>query len=404
MKKLDHLNTVTDFQKFINDNNIQSIKEFSLKFGGVYNRAKRLGVQKKLVFPKMNVHFYDHLNTAEDFNSFIKSNNISSPKNMKERFPGALERIYTLHLTDKIIYPNKRREYNTIEQFITLGNELFDNKYDYSKVTEEDLKNGIVTIKCKIHNIEAQQSVRTHMLGRNPCSECSMEKYKNSKKERFGKKFMNSLSENYKESDKFDFSQTEYINRNTPVEVGCKLDITHGTFLASVDSILKGSLSCPRCNASKLEASVMNILDQMKISYIYQYRSDYLGKQSVDIFVENLNLAIEAQGRQHFHSIERFNKDKGFKLTVARDTKKLKILKEQNINVYYFIDKTIDRSLSSISKEYLQPNGYMGQTLIQSIKELYSKIKSLCISREIPFTQIKKFEEVQYRPLNFRTI
>lgn len=47
-----HLNTSDDFNKFIEENDIESHKEFKRIFNSVYNRAKRLGLLENLKYKK----------------------------------------------------------------------------------------------------------------------------------------------------------------------------------------------------------------------------------------------------------------------------------------------------------------------------------------------------------------
>lgn len=55
---------------------------------------------------------------------------------------------------------------------------------------------------------------------------------------------------------------------------------------------------------------------------IFQYKAEWLGKQSLDIYIPSIKLAIEYQGKQHFEPIEIFDGEEGFKNTQIRDRKK----------------------------------------------------------------------------------
>jgi len=39
---------------------------------------------------------------------------------------------------------------------------------------------------------------------------------------------------------------------------------------------------------------------------LYQYRPDWLGRQSLDLYIPSLKTAIEYQGIQHYHPVEFF--------------------------------------------------------------------------------------------------
>jgi len=55
---------------------------------------------------------------------------------------------------------------------------------------------------------------------------------------------------------------------------------------------------------------------------IYQYHTDWLGNQSIDIFLPSQKVAIEYQGKQHFESIEMFGGESALEQTIERDKRK----------------------------------------------------------------------------------
>lgn len=66
---------------------------------------------------------------------------------------------------------------------------------------------------------------------------------------------------------------------------------------------------------------------------IYQYRPKWLNSQSLDIFIPNLNIGIEYQGKQHYEPVTFFGGDEGYKKTVERDKRKEVLYKKNNINL-----------------------------------------------------------------------
>lgn len=86
----------------------------------------------------------------------------------------------------------------------------------------------------------------------------------------------------------------------------------------------------------KSEASLFALVKKEYSDAIYQYRSDWLGLQSLDIFIPSLNLAIEYQGEQHYRPIEIFGGEEAFKNIVARDERKLMLCKKNNITLLYW--------------------------------------------------------------------
>lgn len=69
-----------------------------------------------------------------------------------------------------------------------------------------------------------------------------------------------------------------------------------------------------------------------------QKKFKWLGRQSLDFYLPDLNLAIECQGIQHFEPKEFFGGDDGLAETVERDNRKLKKCLSNNIAMLYVVD------------------------------------------------------------------
>lgn len=96
---------------------------------------------------------------------------------------------------------------------------------------------------------------------------------------------------------------------------------------------------------------------------IYQYHAEFLGKQSLDIFIPSLKIGIEYQGKQHYEAVESFGGEDNFKEQVERDNRKKKICKDNNIKLIewgYFEDinkESLENKLKDIdilNIEYLK--------------------------------------------------
>lgn len=78
-----------------------------------------------------------------------------------------------------------------------------------------------------------------------------------------------------------------------------------------------------------------------KYNVIYQYRPKFLynsyskGQQSIDIFIEDLNIGIEYQGKQHYEAVSMFGGAKGLADTKARDKNKLDRCTANGIKIVY---------------------------------------------------------------------
>ena len=77
---------------------------------------------------------------------------------------------------------------------------------------------------------------------------------------------------------------------------------------------------------------------------IHQHRPYFLkspkgSQMSYDVFIANLNIAIEYQGKQHFEPIEYFGGARAFEELKIRDNEKLRLSNEHGIKLIYMKNK-----------------------------------------------------------------
>ena len=80
--------SLDDFQRYINENHIMSYKEFRLEHSTIYMKYlnKRPNwIVSKLIFPIMSVDKYENLQTNEDFQRFIDENGIKSKNEFRKK-------------------------------------------------------------------------------------------------------------------------------------------------------------------------------------------------------------------------------------------------------------------------------------------------------------------------------
>ena len=145
---------------------------------------------------------------------------------------------------------------------------------------------------------------------------------------------------------KYDYSKVEYINNYTKVCIICP---EHGEFWQKPSNHIFGK-GCPKCNNSKLEIEVENVLCQNNISYISQKTFKWLKYNSsmrLDFFLPEYNIAIECQGLQHFKQVW-FNKnEKNQKYYLLeniqlRDSRKRNRCEEHGIKILYYTNVILD--------------------------------------------------------------
>ena len=67
-----------------------------------------------------------------------------------------------------------------------------------------------------------------------------------------------------------------------------------------------------------------------------EFSPKWLCGKRIDIFVHDINLAIEYQGEQHYKPVEIFGGEEGLKNTQKRDKEKLQLCKQHNVQLIYF--------------------------------------------------------------------
>lgn len=215
------------------------------------------------------------------------------------------------------------RNRKTTEQFIKDAIKVHGDKYDYSKVEYKGNKIK-VTIICPIHG-EFDQTPNKH-LGGQGCDKCA------DARNGFNKRL--SQDEFIKRCkkihfNKYDYSKVEYTGYDNNITIICPY---HGEYTQSAYVHLVGC-GCSKCNSSHLEKTVKDLLKGETIVEYYKFPK--LGKQNLDIYLPEHNIAIECQGGQHIFPVGYFGGDKGFKKILERDWRKNKICEENGIKLLY---------------------------------------------------------------------
>jgi rubrerythrin len=223
----------------------------------------------------------------------------------------------------------------SIDSFIEKAKKVHGDKYDYSKVKYTNNKTK-VCIVCPIHG-EFWQTPNAHLLGFG-CYRCGRESM-STKQTKNTEIFIEEAKKVH--GNKYDYSKVKYTIGNKKVTIICPI---HGEYFQRPYNHLRGQ-GCPYCNESSLEKEINDILCEHNINFIKQCKKDtfgWLGKQSLDFYLPEYNIAIECQGVQHFGPYAFFGGDKGFYKQIERDYKKLKKCIEHNIKVLYYTNPSFD--------------------------------------------------------------
>ena len=232
-------------------------------------------------------------------------------------------------------------KYKTTEDFIKQLQNIFGDKYDYSKVKYVNAKTKVCVI-CPKHG--EFYTTPSNLLKKSGCPKCTNKKMFN------GDDFIK-LAQNV-HNNKYDYSKVKYINANTKVCIICP---THGEFWQRPVDHIKKQYGCQLCNESKLENEIETVLNAYHIIFERQKRFKWLGKQSLDFYLPQYNIAIECQGLQHFRPIDFFGGIKGFQKIIENDQRKWNLTQYNGLQLLYY---------TNLKKK---PSNYFGKIYNDSI-------------------------------------
>jgi len=226
-----------------------------------------------------------------------------------------------------------KRQTKTLDTFKKKAKKKFGNRYSYSAIGVGIDKDTKVPIICKEHGIFYQLKGE-HLRGVN-CSKCAS--ITKNRKLRNGKKLSKTKEAFLNESllmhgNLYDYSNVEYINNNTKVELVCNI---HGRFMTTPCSHLNMKTGCPLCKLSFGEREIFRFLIDRCIPFEREYTFDELkgvngGLLRFDFYIKSINTIIEYDGEQHFIPIEQFGGIKGLKIVKHHDYMKDKFCNENN--------------------------------------------------------------------------
>ncbi len=151
---------------------------------------------------------------------------------------------------------------------------------------------------------------------------------------------------------------------------GSKIKVHYGPYIKrtaveknidehEAENEIRGLLGIPLIGEGWIsERELLNIVRDIFLNkkVIHQASPEWLRRQRLDIFIPELRLAIEYQGRQHYEPVPFFGGQDGFQQTWERDKLKTRLCSENGITLIYFrYDESITRGLveSRIKKALL---------------------------------------------------
>ena len=219
---------------------------------------------------------------------------------------GVFEQIANSHLQGyncngcgSVVTADKRR--SNKDDWVASCSKTHNNKYDYSKVAYEGSKDDYTTIICPEHG-EFEQTLGSHKMGHG-CAKCEFENNADRKR----KSLETFVVESRKiHGEKYDYSKVEYNNGHTKVTIIC---MEHGEFEMTPSSHIHQGSSCPSCSNFKSENLCRSILQTITGQQFIKIRPSFLQGLELDGYCEELKIAFEYQGRQHYYYTPHFHRN-----------------------------------------------------------------------------------------------
>lgn len=167
--------------------------------------------------------------------------------------------------------------------------------------------------------------------------------------------------------------QSQFINSTAPrgrifsvnIDVGFNnIESMIAGHMALAEDAFRRDRSIPEIGASGWvsELALLALFRAIWPSTKHQWRPHFLGRQSVDIYIPEINLAVEYQGQQHYQPILLFGGEEGFKNAQIRDERKRMLLEAHKVLLLEWrYDAPITRDALALRLAELGINFPLGQ-------------------------------------------
>lgn len=211
------------------------------------------------------------------------------------------------------------------KKFIERSREAHGDKYDYSKVEFVSINKKVIII-CPEHG-EFEQVPASHRNGVE-CPECA-----------YYRKFLTIedfvVKAKEEHGERYDYSKVIYRSYHEKLEIICK---KHGSFEQKPATHLRGG-GCPKCAGSNGENMMRDLLENIIFpdKKFPTIRPEFLKNPEtgwpleLDCYNEEMKLAFEFQGPQHYRPIKRYGGQKRFVQQQKQDQLKRELCAEKKI-------------------------------------------------------------------------
>jgi hypothetical protein len=261
-----------------------------------------------------------------------------------------------------------RKEKITTLAFIKRATEIHGDHYDY-KMIPDPLPNNdtLVDIFCNVCEKSFPQRIRSHLSG-NGCTTCAC------REPITRNEFIRRSIEGHP-SDQYDYSEIPEYPR-----VIDEVYLTHkkcGTRFPQLVSVHLSGSGCTTCRKSRSEKACRRIFEKlMNLEFPARGKLPILSGLDLDGYCEDIKLAFEYQGIQHYKVAPWFGMDeKRLEAQQKRDQKKRDLCKKHGITlieVPYEYSYKNEKKMEAFILEQLMANNYIffvkPKNIIQGIK------------------------------------
>lgn len=228
---------------------------------------------------------------------------------------------------------------------IIFGNIFKDYEFKYPK-------NGRrrIAMTCKKHNYRFENTVSNHIVLKQGCKLCANEEH-NKAVTKPVDVFINDCIKKFDNLYSFPNLKDYYINEKTNIKIKCNR--CNNIFTRNANHFLNQNYTCLYCDSSKAEIDIMSFFLQRNIMFEHNYRKmdglKYKAPLELDFWLKEYNLAIEAQGSQHYIN-NGWKDSKEFEEQQIRDQIKRDYCKKNNIELLeipYWEFNNIEKLLKS---------------------------------------------------------
>ena len=231
-------------------------------------------------------------------------------------------------------------KYTDIKVIETMFTNVHSNKYKYLEYNSDT---RIIKIECPVHGI-ISQSLNSHISGRG-CKKCGYDKFRLT-----AEKFLELSKEKHPVGYMYDLSDITTVNQWILIKHSCG-----HIYRGRISNHLSGQ-GCIKCKTSLGEKRIQRFLKHNNIQYESQYPIDE-SRLRYDIFIPEINMLIEYDGKQHFEPVDFFGGVKMFERRKELDKIKNNIAKKRGyvlIRISYIEEDKLEKILSRAIERFFR--------------------------------------------------